>query len=251
VSNDNIDERIFKLWSMICKMIIDKVRDPGMVADVLQNIVGKPVRSINVYGRLRELWAMIYKMIEDKTLDPKKVVDVLQSIVNKPVVKTYLRRLCVVKLGTTGSTCNYEIAAKIFKAGFDPDFENWEIFFSGVAPETNIAIDELVEDGKFPDFLGNTAEELEKRRLLGAQWLKFCKDKSDKLCKDGCVTFAVLTKDDKPVAQDLSNTFVACVKVEGEHGWMAHGYVYRFSYDDPWRTGGDHWHHQVIYPISI
>ena len=39
MSNDNVWERLFKLWSAICKMIVDGVRDPGKVADVLQTIV--------------------------------------------------------------------------------------------------------------------------------------------------------------------------------------------------------------------
>jgi hypothetical protein len=35
----NVFERLFKLWGMICKMILDGVRDPEKVAEALQAIV--------------------------------------------------------------------------------------------------------------------------------------------------------------------------------------------------------------------
>jgi len=42
MSNDkesNVYERLWKLWAMVCKMIMDGVRDPEKVAEVLQTIV--------------------------------------------------------------------------------------------------------------------------------------------------------------------------------------------------------------------
>lgn len=68
----NAYERLFKLWAMICKMIMDGVRDPGKVADVLQTIVD----SGKVY--LRRLYETeviklgntafaVYEMVEDGT----------------------------------------------------------------------------------------------------------------------------------------------------------------------------------------
>lgn len=40
MNNDkNIYERLWKLWTMICKMIMDGTRDPEKVAEVLQRIV--------------------------------------------------------------------------------------------------------------------------------------------------------------------------------------------------------------------
>lgn len=68
----NAYERLFKLWAMICKMIMDGVRDPGKVADVLQTIVD----SGKVY--LRRLYKTeviklgntafaVYEMVEDGT----------------------------------------------------------------------------------------------------------------------------------------------------------------------------------------
>ena len=35
----NTFERLFKLWSMICKMVMDGARDPEKVAEILQTIV--------------------------------------------------------------------------------------------------------------------------------------------------------------------------------------------------------------------
>jgi urease gamma subunit len=269
VSNEKKDERMFKLWSMICKMIMDGRRDPKKVAEVLRSMICKMIMekrdpqkvaeifetlsgvitAVNVYERLCFLWHISYVMVESGLFDPQKVADMFQTIVDEPVkiVKNYLNRLFTVKLGATDGTGNYEKAAEVFKAGLDPDFKNWGIIFSGVAPEMDIAIDELTENGEFSEFLGDTAEELEKRHILGAQLVKFCQDHPDWLCKNGCATFFILTKDDEPVKEDLSNVFIGCIKLD-THGWL-HGCVYLFSYDDKWRTGRDHWHHQVIYPI--
>lgn len=41
--NDNeVFARLFKLWAMVCKMIMDDKRDAAMVADCLQKIVDEP-----------------------------------------------------------------------------------------------------------------------------------------------------------------------------------------------------------------
>ena len=47
----NVYERLFKLWSTICKMVVDGVRDPEKVADVLQAIVDEPVAMAKKYLR--------------------------------------------------------------------------------------------------------------------------------------------------------------------------------------------------------
>ena len=39
VVSNNVYERLFKLWSMICKMVMDGVRNADDVADLLQTIV--------------------------------------------------------------------------------------------------------------------------------------------------------------------------------------------------------------------
>ncbi|OGI86138.1 hypothetical protein A3A01_02410 [Candidatus Nomurabacteria bacterium RIFCSPLOWO2_01_FULL_39_17] len=153
-----------------------------------------------------------------------------------PVVKSakvYLRRLFTFKLGATDGKDTYATARKAFRAYFDPDFENWGIMFSGVAPEAEIASDELTQSGKFSDFLGNIATDLEKRRVLGSQFLKLCRDNSDKLRGDGRANFFVLTKGDEAVMEDLSNVFVAdvCVHDRGE----LDACLDEFRHDDVWR----------------
>jgi len=107
-----------------------------------------------------------------------------------------------------------------------------------VAPETDIAVDELIEDGKFPDFFGDTAEKLEWRRILGAQFMKFCQDRPDKLRQNDYATFAVLTKKDEPVAEDLSNVFVAHVHVLERGRLFAD--VVRFAFGYAWDAGYGH-----------
>ena len=42
-NNKNVFERLFKLWAMVCKLIMDGKRDPDAVADSLQVIVNEPV----------------------------------------------------------------------------------------------------------------------------------------------------------------------------------------------------------------
>jgi len=184
-------------------------------------------------------------MVMDGVRDPKKVADILQAIVDEParVVKNYLRRLEVVKLGATDGAETLATAKKVFKAGFDADFGNWGIVFSGIAPETEIAVDELVEDGKFRDFLGSTPEELERRRMLGSQFAKFCREHPEKLRKGGYATFVVLTKNDKPVAVDMSNVFVARVYVRDDG--QLYAYVGHFDDGSTWIAGC---RHRVLYP---
>lgn len=48
MSNDNVFERLFKLWASICKMIVDLKRDPEKVAKVLQDIVDDSGHFVNV-----------------------------------------------------------------------------------------------------------------------------------------------------------------------------------------------------------
>ena len=198
---------------------------------------------MNVYERIFKLWSSICKMIVDGVRDPEKVADALQVIVDEVVVKNYLRRLEVVRLGATDSTETYETAKKVFEAGFDSDFENFGIIFSGIAPEMDVAVDELVKNGKFREFLGETLEELERRRMLGSQFVKFCRDIPGKLKQGGNASFFVLTKNDEPVAVDLSNVFVASVLVNG--GGQLDSYVNPFDRGNTWYA---ECRHRILYP---
>ena len=52
MSNEkNVYERIFKLWAMVSKMIMDGTRDPEEVTDILQAIVDEPVTTAKKYLR--------------------------------------------------------------------------------------------------------------------------------------------------------------------------------------------------------
>ena len=175
--NEAIFSRLFLLWSAVCKMIVDGVRDAEEVANVLQGIVDGSAKAT------------------------KEVVN-------------YLRRLFTFPLAATAGT-DLKSAKKEFRAYFDPDFENRGIIFSGVAPEVEIAGDELIQNGKFSDFLGKTATELEQIRLLGSQFLALCRDNPERLRGEGYANFFVLTRGDEKVAEDLSNVFVAGVRVRG------------------------------------
>ena len=39
MSSDNIFERLFKLWTSVCKLVLDGKRDPKLIATILQGIV--------------------------------------------------------------------------------------------------------------------------------------------------------------------------------------------------------------------
>lgn len=124
------------------------------------------------------------------------------------------------------------------KTYFDQNFEKCGIVFSGATPAIKIAVDELIHEGKFVNFLGATALELEKRRLLGSQFLAICRDHPEKLQGNGYHNFFVLTRNDKLVAEDISNVFVAYVYVRGDgelYARLAH-----VSFVTIWR--GDYGH---------
>ena len=175
-------------------------------------------------------------MVVDGVRDAEEVANILQRIVDGPRVvaekdNTYLRRLFTFKLSVADEKDTYATAKKVFLGYFDLAFESCGIIFSGVAPETEIACDELVRDGKFSGFLGNTAEELERRRMLGSQFLAICRDNPERL-RGGCrANLFILTNGDEEVAEDLRNVFVADVQV---HGSVLGALLYEFRYSTDW-----------------
>ncbi len=208
-------------------MLFQELREftTGLLNQLLVNLAGQDGQSwldeFKKFLRHEPCWTVA-----------KAVVEELKE------AKIYLRRLFTFKLGVTDGAGNYETAKKVFKAGFDADFKNWGIVFSGVSPETEIAGDELILNGKFSDFLGNTATELEKRRLLGSQFLKICRENPDKLRDGGYANFFVLTKGDEAVAEDLSNVFVADVNVSDRGELDAD--LDRFRHDFIWYGDNGH-----------
>jgi hypothetical protein len=140
-------------------------------------------------------------------------------------VKVYLRRLFTFRLDAIKEE-DFQCPEKVFLAYLDPEFAKQGISFSGPAPETDMVAEELVCDGEFPDFIGSTAKELEKRRIMGVQLLKLCSKKKyrNRLNAKCQVNFAVLTPGNKPCLEDLSNVFVALVSVtsDGLHARLYH-----------------------------
>lgn len=64
----NVYERLWKLWAMICKMVMDGVRDPEKVAEILQQIVNmkvclKQLEEI-IFGDVK---VVIYELIKSAT----------------------------------------------------------------------------------------------------------------------------------------------------------------------------------------
>ena len=52
MSNDNVFERLFKLWAMVAKLVLDGKRDPQRVADILQGIVNEVSGSIVAISKM-------------------------------------------------------------------------------------------------------------------------------------------------------------------------------------------------------
>ncbi|MCX6752540.1 MAG: hypothetical protein NTZ87_03545 [Candidatus Nomurabacteria bacterium] len=187
----------------------------------------------NVYERLWKLYIMVGKMIMDGVRDPEKVAGILQDIVNQVAEKVYLRRLFETEVIIVGATDGKKTLEEsgVFPGGV---FGESLLGKCKPAPAIKVVVDELVENGKFPDFLGNTALQLEQRRLHRGHLANLSNTHSKKLCKDRYSVFAVVTKDDEPVKDDLSNVFVALVSF-GDFGqlWV---YVDEFSDDFVWRA---------------
>ena len=153
-------------------------------------------------------------------------------------IGAYRHPLFKFNIGATDGKDTHATARKVFPAGFDSDFENWGIVFSGVAPEMEVASYELIRNGKFSDFLGNTVAELEKCRMLGSQFLKICRDTPDKFKNSNRANFFVLTKGDESVAKNLSNVFVPRVHVFDDSKLSA--YLFRFQDSHGWNGDFEH-----------
>ena len=163
---------------------------------------------------------------------------VLTPAVTTMAMAAYFRHFFTFTLGPTNGKDTHTTASKVFRSGFTKDFESWGVVFSGVAPQTKFIADELIRNGKFSDFLGDTATELEKRRILGSQLLKLCRDHSGQLRGGSLGNFFVLTKNDEPVNKDISNVLVADVRM---YGVQLNATLGRIERNHIWR--GEDGHH--------
>ena len=127
----------------------------------------------------------------------------------------YLQPISFIDLGPTNGTYNYKTAEKVFAGGVDQDFVKWRINFSGITPRIRLAIDGIAANGIFTHFFGETAEELDKQKVAGAQFLHLFDHHPAKIfnSEEVLAAFAVLTANDDKVKDDLSNVFVGCVSI--------------------------------------
>ena len=149
----------------------------------------------------------------------------------------YLQPMVSLEIGATKGTYNYQTAKKVFNGGLDQDFEKWGIIFSAVTPRALLAIDKIAITGKFNHFFGETAEELERRRITGSpQFLKFFQDHPAILFnkEEVLASFTILTAKDQEVAKDLSNTYVGCVSIHDATKMYA--CIHPFECDRDWRA---------------
>lgn len=145
----NVYERIFKLWSAICKMIVDGARDPERVAEVLQAIVDEPVA----------------------------------------VAKRYLRRLFVGETIVVGGTDGAETfkSSELFTGGIYGVSVPATVENPTLTQETKVAVYKIVENGNYQTLfasLGAGEQKYEQSQIVA-----FCRAHPDKLRKDGSGTF--------------------------------------------------------------
>lgn len=148
----NVWERLFKLWAMICKMIMDEIRDPEKVAKMLES-----------------------------------VVNVLQAIVDEPaVVKKYLRQLFTdLEVGATDGTETFK-SSGLFTGGIYGLAV--PIAAKGKATlVTKATVWEMILDGMFSLLFGSLGQG--RKRWTEAQVVRFCRDHRDKLRTQGYATF--------------------------------------------------------------
>lgn len=152
-SDNNVFERIFKLWASVCKLILDGKRDAEKVAKMLQEIVDGEVNSFKQNPFLRLLSA-----------DP-------------------------IMIGETDGQQTIAKATDLFTGYIDPDFKNWGLDVSGKAKlATPVHVHELAKDGRFDQFfptLGN----LDDLCLERDQIIKFCCEHRNWLRTEGYSTF--------------------------------------------------------------
>lgn len=147
----NVYERLWKLWATVCKLILDKKRDPEYVADMLQ-----------------------------------KIVDELRQ----RLVGDYLRLITEVTLPATSGTETLAEAADVFTGFLDPDFKNWGTNVRGEpTKETSVEVLELVNDGKFTEIYGSVGNDLDKLCLAQGQIKSFCQNHPDLISPDSATCF--------------------------------------------------------------
>ena len=146
----SVYERLWKLYIMVGKMIMDGVRDAEKVADALQAIVDEPVA----------------------------------------VAKKYLRRLFETEkivIGATDGTETFK-SSGLFTGGIYGVSVPATVENPTSTQETTVAVHEMVEDGNYQTLfvsLGKAGEqEYEQSQIVA-----FCRVHPDKLRKDGYGTF--------------------------------------------------------------
>ncbi|MGH7249408.1 MAG: hypothetical protein ACREGC_00355 [Minisyncoccia bacterium] len=174
-------------------------------------------------------------MIMDGVRNPYEVADALQEIVDDVTgkMKTF-HRLFTFSLDPS-AVSTLDEAGEVFNGNFSTRFAGWDIGFWASGPKSEIAVDQLVFDGTSSQFIGNTAEKLEKRRLLGSQFLAICRDHPNQLVDGTGANLFVLTSADEEVSPDMKNVFIARVIVGGmNENFALYAFLEQFLDDVAW-----------------
>lgn len=149
----------------------------------------------------------------------KKFVAKRPCWVNVPKVaeksNPFLRRLYgkrVIRLDATDGTETLAQASDVFTGWVDQNFKNLDLDLPGKARSMEqVTVHEMVKNGTFAGFYDSLGD-LNDLRLSQGQIKQFARRHASKLHPRGWSTFFLFTREDKPVNEDRSNVFVACVR---------------------------------------
>ncbi len=223
MGNDNVYARLFKLWAMICKMILNKTRDPYDVVRALAfevDVTGdyrEDDRETDVYEQLWKLWALLCKKIWDQDRDPYDAVKVLQSIVDHPTEATKIAEKSkeyldldhpfTVSVGATDGTKTFASSGVFEKVHGVTAFSKRR----NPTLATNAILRDVALSGTSAQLFGSLGKN--RRPWQESQVIAFCEEHWDTLRRNGYCSFLF----------EISCGQVACVY--SDHGRRPSVYV--------------------------
>ena len=174
-----------------------------------------------------------------------KVKIVLETVEPKPVA-SYCQSLSKGKKVIIGATNGRAIIAKAqetFPGYLDGDYVNYGTDVPGrPTKRTRVEVLELVKDGNFAQIYGGFGRSRDSLCLTQSQIIRFVKDHSLWLRRDGYGTFFLFKVDELKVQEESQKFFVANVRwYEGR----LEAYVCRLSYGHVWSA---EFRHRIVVP---
>ena len=208
MSNDkNVFERLFKLLTMVSKMILDGVRDPLKVADYLQEVVDNPEERFSL------------DLIKEEKVSKEKETNNL-----------YLKSFTTGVLKATTGQRTLANADNIFTGYLDSKFVDLKTDIKGQSTkETPFEVFEQIGDGTLNQIFGSFDTNLDRLCWSQDQIITFVEGYSDMLHPAGYPTFFLFK---------VGKHFLVACAHWGSTDLLA-AYVCPLSYDHVWDVGWD------------